>query len=181
MTQSRVEYFDKLFHKYYASLLAFANSYISNRDEAWDIVQTAFIKLWEKGEFYREEQVLKSFLFTCTKNLTLDALKHKKVQAAFNNVAIETHREIEQELVMDALREFNAWEIEDKGVSQKVKRLVMHLPFSDRRIFILSKYDNLTNQEIADLLGISVKTVEKRLKISINFIRKKITIIILFV
>ena len=177
---TRTEYFDKLFQKYYASLLAFTVSYIRNEEEAADIVQTAFVRLWEKGEFYREEPVLKSFLFTSAKNLTLDALKHKKVQAAFNNATAESYKDIENELMMEALREFNTCEKEE-DVSLKVKKLVMNLPFSDRRIFVLSKYNNLTNQEIADLLGISVKTVEKRLKISINFIKKKITIIILFV
>ena len=177
---TRTEYFDKLFQKYYASLLAFTVSYIRNEEEAADIVQTAFVRLWEKGEFYREEPALKSFLFTSAKNLTLDALKHKKVQAAFNNATAESYKDIENELMMEALREFNTCE-EEEDVSLKVKKLVMNLPFSDRRIFVLSKYNNLTNQEIADLLGISVKTVEKRLKISINFIKKKITIIILFV
>ena len=178
---TRKECFDRLFNKYYASLLAFTVSYIRNEEEAADIVQSAYVRLWEKGEFYRGEPALKSFLFTSAKNLTLDALKHKKVQAAFNNATTESYKDIEQELMMEALRDFNTCEKEDTDISHKVRKLVMSLPFSDRRIFVLSKYDNLTNQEIADLLGVSVKTVEKRLKISINFIRKKITIIILFV
>ena len=79
---------------------------------------------------------------------------------------------------MEALRDFNAFEKEEGNTAVNVKKLVMKLPLSDRHIFILSKYNNLTNQEIADILGISVKTVEKRLKISINFIKKRICIII---
>lgn len=107
---TKVECFDRLFNKYYAGLLAFVDSYLHNKEESADIVQAAFVKLWERGELSRDEHSLKSFLYTASKNLTLDFLKH---------------------------------------------------------------------QEIADILGISVKTVEKRLKISINFIKKRICIIIL--
>lgn len=175
---TRVECFDRLFNKHYVGLLAFVDSYLHNSEEAADIVQAAFVKLWERGEFSRDEHSLKSFLYTTSKNLTLDYLKHQKIRQIFSDSTYKSYQATEQELIMEALRDFNAFEKEEGNTAVNVKKLVMKLPLSDRHIFILSKYNNLTNQEIADILGISVKTVEKRLKISINFIKKRICIII---
>lgn len=176
---TKVECFDRLFNKYYAGLLAFVDSYLHNKEESADIVQAAFVKLWERGELSRDELSLKSFLYTASKNLTLDFLKHQKIKQTFSDSTYKSYKITEQELIMEALRDFNAFEKEDTNTAVNVKKLVMKLPLGDRHIFILSKYNNLTNQEIADILGISVKTVEKRLKISINFIKKRICIIIL--
>ncbi len=170
--------FDTFFTKYYAPLLYFIDSYIRSREESADIVQNTFVKLWEQGDLTSGHLYVRSFLFTVARNMALDTLKHRKVRQQFLNEETDKYQQMERELHENALREFKAFSNEKKLLKRKVKLLVMKLPLSDRRIFVMSKYNNLTNREIAEILQISIKTVEKRLKLSLLFIKRRIIIFI---
>ncbi len=169
--------FDTLFTENYSSLVSFINSYVNNRDESLDIVQNAFVKLWEQGDFSKDKCALKSFLYTVAKNYAFDLIKHRKVKMEFADNQVKNYKLIEQDITLEALRNFNS-NYEKKIKRDKVRSLILKLPFSDRKIFIMSKYNNLTNNEIADILNISPKTVEKRIKLSLLFIRERIVVLI---
>lgn len=171
--------FDNLFRKHYAPVVMFVDSYLHNRARAEDIAQNTFVILWEKLNTLDESLSVKSYIFTIAKNLTLDSLKHQKVKQNFLDTQLSHYKGLEEELNEQSLAVFDTDDLEKKLLIKKIKYLVMKLPFSDRTIFVMSKYNNLTNREIADILGVSIKTVEKRITISLKFLRKNFIIFII--
>ncbi len=169
-------FYEELYKKYYSPITCFVHTYLYDISKAEDIAQKTFMLLWEKREEIDLNKSVKSYLFTTAKNLAIDHLKHKKIQQKFFDEQITEISHIEHDLNIEALTILNEEEIERH---LKIKRIILDLPLSDRKIFILSKFDNLTYSEIAEILGISPKTVEKRISLSIKFLRKKITLYII--
>lgn len=171
-------HYDTLFKEYHIPIICFINSYIGDRYKAEDIAQNVFLLLWERWNEIDWSCSVKSYIYTIAKNLTLDHLKHQKIQQSFFEKNVSLTKEVEEDLNIEALACFNTEVFQQKLKILKIKKLVMTLPFSDRKIFILSKFNNLTYSEIAELLNISTKTVEKRMTISLKFLRKNFHIII---
>lgn len=180
-TSSNISYtfFDELYRKNYSSLVSFVSSYVYDREKAEDIAQKAFMIIWERREILDCDNSVKSYLYSTAKNLTLDYLKHKKVRDLYVNTQTNLISELDQDLNIEALTILRDEEIEKKLKMSKIKKLIFDLPLSDRKIFILSKFNNLTYTEVADILGISTKTVEKRISLTIKFLKKRLTIYII--
>lgn len=174
-------YYDTLFKEYHIPVICFIHSYVGDRYKAEDIAQNVFLMVWERWSDIDWSLSVKSYIYTIARNLTLDYLKHQKIQQSFFEKNISLAKEVEEDLNIEALACLNTQAFEQKLKIRKIKKLVMTLPFSDRKIFILSKFNNLTYSEIAELLNISPKTVEKRMTISLKFLRKNFRIIIFIV
>lgn len=80
-----------IYNEYHDSLLAFAKSYVMREDIAQDLVQEAFIRLWEKDHDFFSEVALRSYLFASVKNLSLDYLKHLDVETRYAEAYMEKH------------------------------------------------------------------------------------------
>lgn len=78
-----------IYNEYHDSLLAFAKSYVMREDIAQDLVQEAFIRLWEKDHDFFSEVALRSYLFASVKNLSLDYLKHLDVETRYAEAYME--------------------------------------------------------------------------------------------
>lgn len=147
--------YEILFHLVYPQLCAYANKFLNDLDEAEEIAQEVFYKLWENRERLDEDDSVRGYLFTSVKNRCLHYLEHKKVKDnyaqllgyVYSNTRNDTAHEI---LVANELdREFN------KALAQ--------LPGECRKIFELNRLQGLKYGEIADHLKISQKTVETQM------------------
>lgn len=172
--------YNAIYRRYQPAVIGFVNTYLNDVEESRNIAQNTFLRLWEKRYEIEKYVSIKSFIFTVAKNLTLDYLKAKSVRVKYFNETRE-YKQYELELNIEALTRFDTEVFEKKRKLHKVRQLVMKLPLSDRKIFILSKYNNLTYNEISELLGISSKTVEKRISISLKFLKKNIYIVIVII
>ncbi|PKV50265.1 RNA polymerase sigma-70 factor (ECF subfamily) [Aquimarina sp. MAR_2010_214] len=172
--------FRKLFEKHYAELCSLAYNYLKDTERSKDIVQEVFIKVWEKKKDLVQESNAHYYLFTAVKNNCIDVLrKHKYTlslsdDAVANKVADEETDTIEKKQNEPTTQEF-------------IQKALDELPPKCRVIFMMSRLDAMTYQQIADKLEISVKTVENQMGKAIRIMREYIkrhdipTILILIV
>lgn len=129
---------------------------------AEDIIQDAFIKLWKncrKVVFYKA----KSYLFTVANNNLLNHIAHKKVVLKYEQ---KPHTELN-----DQDPQFI---IEEKEFMAKLKKAIDDLPEKQRETFLLSRIDKKSYKEIAEITGVSVKAIEKRIHYALVSLRQKL-------
>jgi len=127
-----------------------------------DKVQEAFIKLWEKcGEIPPEKA--KSFLFTVANNTTLNELKHKKVVLKHRETKGSSHTHITPEFLM-----------EENEYLKKFEKALSKLSEGQRVAFMMNRAEGKRHKEIAELLNISRKAVEKRIYTALDKLRKEL-------
>lgn len=170
-----------VFNDYFPRLYQFALTYVLDEAEAKNIVQDIFIKLWENRSNLRENTSVLSFLLTITKNKCLDYLKHQQIENKFKEQAVVYQNEME--LNYYALMRLEIDMLDYKEILQIVEKTLNLLPPQCQQVFRMSRYENLTNAEIANKLGIGQKAVEANITRALKVFRKElkdyITILIL--
>ncbi len=155
-------YLDNLHSKTLRSYIYYTCNNVSTAE---DIVQEAFIKLWENCSSIIFDQAL-FFLKRVSKNYFYNLKRHDKIVLKF--------RENSSSKKKDTNSETPQFLLEEKEFALKVKNTIASLPDKEREIFLLNRIDKLKYKEIADFLGISVKTVEKHISRALKTIRKEI-------
>ncbi len=154
--------FSELFRKHAKELHDFIYYRYGEHIDPKDKVQEAFIKLWDHCKT-TPLQKAKSFLFTIANNLSLNQLKHHKVKLKF-----------QQGTYSDKTNESPEFVLEEKEYLQKYQRALSNLTEPQRVAFLLNRVEGKKHKEIADLLGISRKAVEKRIYGALEKLRKDI-------
>jgi RNA polymerase sigma-70 factor (ECF subfamily) len=153
--------FEILFRELYPSLCVYAKKFTLQKEIAEEIVQQIFFKLWENRKDIDIHTSLKSYLFKAVHNNSLKYLNSKKFE--------EDYKKFNEEILLhktDFLPDFE--------LSEKINKSIDDLPPQCRKIFILSRFDNLKHAEIAEKLHISVKTVEVQIRRANIVLRKKL-------
>lgn len=158
--------FEDLFKSQYSNLCAIANSFLKDLDASEEVVQAVFVKFWENRNSVEIKQSFNGYLATAVKNNCLNQLKHLKVTEAYKE---HNKREIEYE----ESRERH--ENDGNELSDKIKLSIDQLPEGRKKIFILSRYEGLKYREIADKLGISIKTVENQMGSALKFLKNELS------
>lgn len=151
-------FFKELFDIYYQRLFLYARSYIGDQDIAEDLVQDMFCHLWEKRKDLVIFTSLSSYLFRAIHNRCIQYLRHRKVAGKYREIHKMKLREAE--IMYNRATEFSFSEQQVKEIRALYDQTSQRLPEKTREIFRMSREDGLTNQEISDSLGISIKTVE---------------------
>jgi RNA polymerase sigma-70 factor, ECF subfamily len=157
--------FEMIFKAYYQPLCRYAYSFLEDKEEAEEVVQSAFITVWEKRKSLDIQTSLKSYLYRMVRNSCLNVIKHEKVkqQHVAHELAVT---EVSYESVSQKVY---ATELEIK-ISEAMKAL----PEQCRLVFQLSRFEELKYQEIADQLKISVKTVENHMGKALKIMREQL-------
>lgn len=129
-----------------------------------DAAQNAFVILWENCKTLKREQA-KSFLFTTAIRLTLNSIKHNKVVQNFEIYS-------KPNTINTQSPDFLLEEIELKN---NLEKAINELPEKQRVVFLMNRFENQSYTEIASVLGLSVKAVEKRMHLALLTLRKVIT------
>jgi len=155
--------FEKVFHTYVKDLKRYLYYKYKDLESAEDILQDTFIKLWNNCHKVVFEKV-KSYLYTIANNAFLDVKKHEKVVR-------EHQKKIPKNPSNSESPEFVFIE---KEYLIKVESAINALPEKQKIVFTLSRYENKKYREIAEMLDISIKTVEKRMQQAILSVKEKI-------
>jgi RNA polymerase sigma-70 factor (ECF subfamily) len=145
--------FDAVFRAHYARLVRMADSIVRDRGSAEEIAQEVMLELWRRRESLHLEQTFGAYLIRSTRNRALNHVRHRRVVAREMAAAILEERESQG---ADA-------EMLGVELAAVVREAIQTLPQATREIFQLSRVQGLRYAEIASVLGISVKTVEKRM------------------
>jgi len=156
--------FKYFFDVYFDDLCNFVNSYIRDEIISEDIVQSIFIHLWEKKDSLPNNCSIKSYLYSASKNKSLNQLRNIK-----NRNRITGELFTQSEPISDDYAE-HFLEFEELKVI--ISNAIEGLPPQCKSIFQLSRDERLTNKEIADRLGITIKTVENQITIAIRKIKE---------
>jgi RNA polymerase sigma-70 factor, ECF subfamily len=170
---------DVLFRAVYPHLCAYANKFLNDIDEAEEIVQEVFYKLWKNREHLDETQSIRAYLFTAVKNSCFKFLEHQKVKDKYKGLLEYVYR-------LSALQDNSAHETLVAGELEKeFNKALDQLPEQCRKIFELSRFEGYKYNEIADKLKISPKTVETQMSRALHKIRLQlrdyILMLVLFV
>lgn len=152
--------FEEIFKLHYKGLCRIANKVLNDKAAAEDVVQDVFLKLWVKREDIPVIQSVKSYLYKSTINASLNYLSGRK----------RTTRLHDWELV----RASEAQGIQSKELDSQVDQAINRLPPKCKTIFVLSRQEGMKYQQIADHLGISVKTVENQMGKALQILRERL-------
>ena len=158
--------FERLYNMYSGKLYNFIMRISSgNQYMAEEVVQSAFIRVWEVRERVEPESSFISFLCTIAKNLLMNMYQRQTVEYVYNeylkNTGIDRDSQTEESIDLRFLNEY-------------IDSLAEELPAQRKKIFILSKRQNYTNKEIAEMMGISESTVATQLSLAVKFMREQL-------
>ena len=155
--------FSIFFKKHAKSLRNFLFYKYGNKDQAEDLTQEAFIKLWQNCAAVPIEKA-KSYLYTIANNSSLNEIKHQKVVLQYENNFTGA----------DKTNENPEFILEEKQFKKRLLQAIEDLNETQRVAFLMHRIDGKKYSEIAEELNISVKAVEKRIHLALVELRKKI-------
>lgn len=161
--------FDKIFLKYYSRTLVFVNSLVKRQEDAEDIVEDIFVWIWSNRIKLDPAKNFNSFIYTIARNSALNYFKRNKIKSNYENSFPDTFYSLSSD------EEFIAQETE-----LLIKLTVENMPPQRRNIFELKHNQQLSNHEIAERLGISVKAVEKHMRLALRDIQHVISAFLAF-
>lgn len=155
--------FEALFRTYFQPLSLYAASIINSQEDGEEIVQDLFFQIWEKRQQLHITSSLKSYLYRSVRNRCLNFIKHQKVKEKYRQEAIQQFSE--------AINEPSS---ESSALKEKINAAIATLPARCREVFELSRFEGLKYREIAEVLGISPKTVEVQMGKALKTLRKEL-------
>ena len=169
LTEGKQEAFRIVFKAAYPQVRAFSKGFTKNDADADDIAQQVFIKLWTKRAILANVRNFETYLYTITKNTVLN---HMASQKAFmvdisdvRNLSTENTSPLEQ--------------IEASDLQLLIDMTVEDMPPQRQAVYRMSREEGLSNDQIAEKLGLQKKTVENHLNLALGDIRKVLKMFIL--
>jgi RNA polymerase sigma-70 factor (ECF subfamily) len=151
--------YKELFLMFYRQLQQFADSFVRSNEVAEEIVSDVFIKIWQRRKELDRVENLKIYLYVSTKNMALNYLRSQKkpmVQPDHYRVQLQSIYFDPEKLMLTA------------EMINRVQQAISQLPLRCQLIFKLVKEDGLKYREVADLLSISIKTVENQMTVALR-------------
>lgn len=156
--------FEVLFRTYYSPLCVFSRRFIKDKDDCEEVVQGFFLKIWEKRDELDINQSVKNYLFSSIRNRCLNYIKHQKITQEYQSEVLKN-----PENSVEYAGYFMEVDLE-----KKIETSIASLSDRRREIFLMSRDQGLKYREIADKLGISIKTVETQMGQALKELRENL-------
>ncbi len=157
--------FRELFNKYAPRLFKFAYSYLKNKEDAEELIQNVFLTIWLKRNTIDISRNIKAFIYTITVNEIYDLIRKRRIERVF-----QSHASLNQTGF-----EFQTWNsVLRNELKNNLFHIVNRLPEQQQKVFNLSRMEGFTNDEIAEKMNLSKRTVENHLYRAIIFIKQSI-------
>jgi RNA polymerase sigma-70 factor (ECF subfamily) len=157
--------FKVLYQKYAPKLYGFSRKYLNSDEDAEEIVQEIFLRIWEKRENVDESQSFSSYIFQAAKHRIFNGFRKKVNEQAYLDFVVYAN---------DASSNFTDMAVEYQEIKSKAEAVISAMPPKRQEIFRLSREQGLKNKEIAEKLQISIKTVENQMSQALKFLREEL-------
>ena len=157
--------YETLFHRYYPTFFAFAKGMLKDAGAAEDIIQNVFMKIWIHREALDETMSIKNYIYVLSKR---EVFNHLRAKYNTHVVLTEDMMTLERPSSMDEPT------TDYRELREAVQSVINTMPPKRRSVFCLSRFKSLTNQEIADKLGISIRTVEKHIELALRTFKEQL-------
>jgi RNA polymerase sigma-70 factor (family 1) len=159
--QKNGQEFEKYYKEHYKPFFLVAFNYLKDRGQAEETVNDVFVRLWQGAPSLRVESSLKSYIYRAVINTSLNKLaKNKKDLQHQRELGRRPEETVESK------------QIEDNELKISLYKAIDQLPEQCRKVFQLSRFEELKQQEIADRLGISIKTVKNHITHALKQLNK---------
>ena len=150
--------FEDIYKAHYRELRIAAENIISDADAAHDVVQEVFVKLWHRREELGAILNERAYLYKAVINASITYLSGAKKKTSLGDLPVESGSSADQGTMTKELQE-------------KIQKALDALPPKCKAIFVLSRFEGMKNKEIAELMGLSLKTVENQMGIALKKMR----------
>ena len=156
--------FEILFQQYYVRFYNFVRSFIKDAQFAEDIVQNVFLKIWVNRRNLQPDQSIHNYIYVLTKHEILNHIRDRKAYTQIERLVL---METPSGIAVDD----DSFHIRD--LDGRIRRYVASMPEQRRKVFMLSRYKGMSNKAIAELLGLSVRTVDRHINIALTGLKKE--------
>lgn len=163
-------FFERMYRDYFTRTLFFARQYLSDPEEARDIAQETFLTLWEKRAEIRPDLSIQAFILTITRHKCLNALRKKIAEQKYSDSL--TARETMADYSALADDTFDTVQMQE--LERLIGQALSELPEKTRTIHTMSRDQEMTYEEIAQKIGLSVKSVEYHMSKALAHMRNKL-------
>lgn len=161
---ARERAFDALFRTHYAGMCRFVTQLVYSRAVAEEIVQEVFVLIWERYEHIGETHPSRAYLYTAARHQALNYIRHKRLEERWTDEQLTVEQ---PEITVES-------HLDEHALIHAVQQAIEQLPKGCRLVYTMSRQENLTYQEIATALGLSVKTVEAQMSRALRLLRKSL-------
>lgn len=170
---SEIKVFNKLFADYKGLFTRFANTYIKDEAAAEDLVIDGIMYYWENRGNLTSETNIPAYILEVIKHKCLNYLRHVRIREDVEQRMIEHHNRVTN-LRIATLEACDPQEIFSKEAQELIEKALSMMPDKTRRIFMMSRYENKTYQEIADSYSLSIKSVEFHISKALKILKKQL-------
>lgn len=160
--------FKGIFNNYYVKMKYFVNGLCRDETMAEDIVQDIFLDIWIRRDRLHEIHSIDAYLFTCARNAAMKAIRSQLWGALPLQPESPAANTTEDELYYQELK-------------TAIDRSLDSMPTQQRKVFMMSRFDGMTNSEIADEMSISKRTVETYISSALATLRKTRLLLLLYI
>jgi RNA polymerase sigma-70 factor (ECF subfamily) len=160
---SEVDAYERIFHRYYPMVLNFIKGMLKDSAVAEDVAQNIFMKLWINRYSLNRNQSLKNYLCVMARNEVINLVSSKTARLT------STHPQLPDRPSFEPTAE--EW-INYSEANAQIASSIEAMPPQRREIFKMSRYEHLSNMEIAIRMNLSMRTVEKHIELALKDLRK---------
>ena len=155
--------FEILFQKYYVRFYNFVFNLTKNSQAAEDIIQNVFMKIWINRANLRPDQSIHNYIYVLSKREMLNHIRDRKAYVQVERLVMTEQPSEEVTDQSMALKELD----------ERIRRFIADMPEQRRKVFLLSRYRGLTNKEIAEMMGLAVRTVDRHINLALTSLKKE--------
>ena len=167
------ELFARLFEQYKEPFARFAYSFVRDMVVAESLFVDALVDYWQRRDHLPENTNIPSYILTAVRNKALNYMRHQRVkQSAEEKILSKAQSDLEFRI--SSLESFTIEQLFVDEIGDIVRKSIAQMPEQTRRIFEMSRFENKRNAEIAEHLGISIKTVEFHITKMLKVLRENL-------
>lgn len=165
------EFYTACFRKYYSSLKFYASRFLDDQ-QSEDVVQDAFMDLWHRRDQIEKGEHLRAFLYRSVYTRALNTLKHTAIVQNYGKAVVDIY--VKKASYFSSDNNEILERIESNELGEEVLQVIESLPDKCKEVFKLSYLHEMKNKEIANVMGVSLKTVESHMYKALRLLRVRL-------